>query len=148
MKQTGCTSFFSAGILFLGLSTTCLASDIPESVDINLQAANPSISITSKDRKTVPAFSHAKHAVTILKNNSSHAGRTYDEDFTCSACHPGVARGEAMHSEAAKQRQAEEVKSAGGVKNYMHGLCRDCHKSMKKAELTTGPTSCKGCHNP
>ena len=70
----------------------------------------------------------------------------YSNEFTCAACHIGVTTTEEVQSEAASQRQAEAVEQAGGVKKYMHGICLDCHKSMKKAKIATGPTSCKGCH--
>lgn len=148
MKTTLPASFFRAGIILLALSTASQAENIPESVDINLQASNPPIGMTSQNSKTVPGFSHAKHATTILPGNSGHAGRPYDDQFTCTACHPGVKSADDILSQASKERQAEAVDGAGGVKKYMHGLCLDCHKSMKKAELATGPTSCKGCHNP
>ncbi len=147
MKNTLATSLCTAAIL-VGLSTHCLALDIPESVDINLQTSNPALSDTHKDSKSVPAFSHAKHATTFLKKNSAHASRSYDDEFTCVACHTGVERGEDIGSEVNQQRQSEEVNGAGGVKKYMHTLCLDCHKSMKKVALSTGPTSCSGCHNP
>jgi hypothetical protein len=148
MKRNVSTSFLSAAILLLGCSTSSLALDIPEQVDINLQSSNPSLQTLGKDSKTVPAFSHAKHAGTILQNHSSHVSRSYDEQFSCTACHPGAESAETVHSEAAQQKQVKEVESAGSVKKYMHALCLDCHKSMKKAELATGPTSCRGCHNP
>ncbi len=148
MKNTVPTSLFTAAILVLGLSTHCLALDIPETIDINLQASNPALSAMGKDSKSAPAFSHAKHTTTYLTNNSAHASRPYDNGFTCTACHAGVESGGDIRSETTKQRQAEEVVNAGGVKKYMHTLCLDCHKSMKKAALSTGPTSCKGCHTP
>ncbi|MBU0682192.1 MAG: cytochrome c family protein [Proteobacteria bacterium] len=146
MKTTPTSSFFTAGILFLGLSTSCLAAPIPEKVDINLQASNPALSETYKDSKSVPGFSHAKHATILLKENSAHVGRIYDNQSSCTACHAGVESGEDIQSEATKQKQRAGVNDAGGVKNYMHALCLECHKSLKKEGLTTGPTSCSGCH--
>lgn len=148
MNVTLPQSLLSAGFLLLGLSTACLAADIPASVDINLQVSNPLLTSSSKDTKHVPAFSHAKHATAILQNNSAHAGRAFDEQLTCKACHPGVASPEEVVTQATKERQAKEVTEAGSIKKYMHSLCLDCHKSLKKAALVTGPTSCSGCHNP
>lgn len=148
MKKSLPTVFFTAGILFLTFTTHCLALDIPENIDINLQVSNPVLSAANKDSKSAPSFSHAKHATTFLINNSAHTSMAYDDQFTCTACHPGVVNGGDIGTQAAKQKQAEEVMKAGGVKKYMHTLCLDCHKSMKEAVLATGPTSCKGCHNP
>jgi hypothetical protein len=59
-----------------------------------------------------------------------------------------VASAEDIGTPAALQRQVEAVTEAGGVKNYMHGLCLDCHQSMKKEAIATGPTTCAGCHKP
>jgi hypothetical protein len=148
MKKKFSLPFFSAGLLYIGLSTSCLASAIPDIVDINLQKTNPALTAISKDSKTVPGFQHAKHATTILEENSGHAGRTYNEKFSCTTCHAGVERPEDIGSEAAKLSQVAEVTAAGSVKNYMHGLCLECHKTLKSNGLTTGPTSCSGCHNP
>jgi hypothetical protein len=148
MKNRVPTSLFTATILFLGLSTTCLALDIPGTIDINLQASNPALDTLGKDSKSAPAFNHAKHASSYLTGNSAHAGMPYNDEFTCTACHAGVKSAGDIRSETTRQRQAEEVANAGGVKKYMHNLCLDCHKSMKKATLSTGPTSCKGCHAP
>ena len=39
--------------------------------------------------------------------------------------------------------------SKGGpkkLKNYFHGICLSCHKSMKKAKIATGPTKFNHCH--
>lgn len=146
MKRTLPKALVTAGLLYLGLATIVLAFDGPESLDINLQASSPQLATTNKDRKMVPGFSHAEHATKFLLNNSNHARRTYDDKFTCAACHPGVKSARDIRSGSGKQAQIDAVNQAGGVKKYMHGLCLTCHKSMKKAKVTTGPTTCKGCH--
>ncbi|MEN8257302.1 MAG: cytochrome c3 family protein [Thermodesulfobacteriota bacterium] len=148
MKRKFPRSLFTAAVLLFGLNTSSLAADIPETIDINLQASNPALSATSKDSKKVPGFSHAKHASTFIKNNRAHAGITNADQSTCVACHAGANSVEDIQSESTKQRQAKKVEEAGGVKKYMHALCLKCHKSMKKAKVATGPTSCKGCHKP
>ncbi len=149
MKTTLRASLLTAGIILGGLSTSSLAGEIPEYVDINLQASNPALASTTKDRKNVPGFTHAKHATLFVKNNKGHAAAiTSPEQSTCVACHEGVGSGEDLPSVETKKRQFEAVTAAGGIKKYMHALCVDCHKSMKKEAIATGPTSCKGCHNP
>lgn len=140
MKTTTAASIFSAGVLIFGLGTSCLAAGIPESVDINLQTANPALQAAHKDSKTVPGFSHAKHIAAMAAGPNDNS--------VCTTCHAGVATAEDIGTPAAKQRQVEAVEAAGGVKNYMHGLCLDCHKNMKKDGIATGPTTCAGCHNP
>lgn len=148
MKRTFPKALVTAGLLYLGLATNCLAFDGPERLDINLQASSPQLASTNKDRKMVPGFSHAEHATKFLLHNSGHAKRSYDDKFTCVACHTGVKSRGDIRSESAKQALIKAVNLAGGVKKYMHGLCLECHKSMKKAKLTSGPTTCKGCHAP
>ncbi len=150
MKRKLRTSFLATTTLLFGISTCCFASgsEIPELVDINLQSSSPALSSNTKDIKNVPNFSHAKHAVTFLKNNNSFSSKAYDNQFTCTACHEGVKENKDVLSEVTKENQAKAVGEAGGIKKYMHGVCLKCHKSMKKAKLTTGPTSCKGCHKP
>lgn len=150
MKSTFPKSLLTAAFLVAGLSmsSACLAAAMPDSVDINLQESYPALTETSKDTKNAPAFSHGRHAEIFLKNNSSHAGTPYTDQFTCVACHAGVTEVEEIGTEAARQKQIMAVQAAGTVKNYMHGICLDCHRSMKKAAAPSGPTSCKACHSP
>ncbi len=148
MKNRCPKSLLTAGFLMAGLSSASLAAAMPDSVDINLQESYPALAETAKDTKSAPAFSHGKHAEIFLKNNSSHAGTPYTDQFTCVACHAGVSDAGEIGTETARQKQITAVQAAGSVKNYMHGICLDCHRSMKKATATSGPTSCKACHSP
>lgn len=147
MKITPATLIGSSALLLM-LGTGCLAAAPPESLDINLQKSYPALAATDKDKKEVPGFSHAKHAEVFLKDNSTYSNTPYNDAFTCGACHPGVTTEEEIGTDQADAQKIAAIKKAGGVKKYMHDLCLDCHRAMKKAAVTTGPTSCRDCHNP
>ena len=139
-------------LLLLAQSPAIFASDcpdIPDKVDINLQAICPDIPDMPLDKKNMTGFSHRDHAEKYLPGNSEFAARPYKDEFTCGACHPGIAKAKGMSKEKVCDRLSKAIENGGGLKNYkkfMHNTCITCHKNMKAAEKATGPTSCKKCH--
>lgn len=132
--------------------TPLLAADqekIPDTIDINIQATCPDLPGLTKDKKEVKGFKHAAHAE-YVKGNQEFANRPYTDAFTCAACHPGTTDQATIINQPAGERLANTIGANGGGKNYkkfIHANCVDCHKKMKKAKKTTGPTSCKQCHS-
>ena len=139
-------------LLLLAQSPIVFGSDsleVPDKVDINLQAICPDIPDMPLDKKNMTGFSHRDHAQKYLLGNSEFAARGYKDEFTCSACHPGLAKAKGVPREKVCDRLSKAIEAGGGLKNYkkyMHNICITCHKNMKAAEKTTGPTSCKECH--
>ena len=135
---------FSATFAFAGAPP----ANIPETINLNIQANHASIAGLPKDKKKVNFFSHKKHAATHLLDNSEYL-IPYTNDFTCIACHQGASSPEEIINSQATIRltTALAIKGPLKIKNYFHAICLQCHKSMEKAAKTTGPTKCKGCHN-
>ncbi len=142
-------------LLLMGMQTKIMAGDgsaeegFAEVVDINLQAKCPSMQGLPEDLKDVKGFNHTAHAKEYLKGNSSFSAAQYDGNFTCAACHPGIISQDEISREPVCDRLSGALAAAGGPKNlkkYYHEACLGCHKNMHKAEKTTGPVKCKGCH--
>ena len=122
---------------------------IPEKITINSQANQAAIASLPKDSKDVKDFSHLKHTEIYLKGQAEFSSVPFTDDFTCSACHLGAASSDQINNIPAAERLSQSLDQAGGpqnLKKYYHDICLNCHKAMKKAQKTTGPSSCKGCH--
>ncbi|OCC15509.1 hypothetical protein DBT_1256 [Dissulfuribacter thermophilus] len=125
------------------------AKDIPETIDINVQARCQRIKGLPKDLKAVNGFSHRDHALNYLKGNSKYSPRPYKDDFTCVACHVGASDEKAIMGSDACKGLEDAFSSVGGpkkFKKFYHETCAGCHKAMKRDGKETGPTSCRGCH--
>ena len=139
-------------LILLSQSPLVFASDsqkIPDKVDINIQTICPDITNLPLDKKNMTGFSHRDHAEKYLPGNSEFAAHPYEDAFTCAACHTGIADAKGIAEEKVCDRLSTAIEAGGGGENYkkyMHNTCLTCHKNMKKAEKTTGPTSCKDCH--
>jgi len=139
-------------LILLSQSPLVFASDsqeVPDKVDINIQTICPDITDLPLDKKNMTGFSHRDHAEKYLPGNSAFAAHSFKDEFTCGACHSGIANAKEMSEEKACDRLSKAIEAGGGGKNYkkyMHNICLSCHKNMKAAEKTTGPTSCKDCH--
>ena len=154
-RKTGKGRIYLAGaataIFMLATSVSfadSLVAQIPETLDINIQVSNPELGV-GKDKKAVTGFSHRLHAQKYLIGQSAYAANAYTDEFTCAACHAGAKEVKDIVAVKKSERLAAAIEAEGGVKKYknmMHATCLDCHKKMKKAKNTTGPTSCKGCH--
>ena len=140
----------SIALCFSAINTSAeTQTNFQESINLNIQANHAGIKGLPKDKKSVNNFTHQKHANEYLKGISKHASKPFTDDFTCKACHQGSANRDELMKSIPQERLLEALNSKGGpkkVKNYFHGICLDCHKSMKKAELVTGPTKCNDCH--
>ncbi len=140
-----------SGVALLLFQAPLLAADqekVPETIDINIQATCPDLPELGKDVKEVKGFKHAAHAE-YAKGNQEFAGHPYPDNFSCAACHAGAGNEDELVARPACERLAATLAANGGGKNYkkfIHGLCQDCHKKMKAADKTGGPTSCKECH--
>ncbi len=146
--------------LFLGLAlgtflispptgNKAFAKEIPKTININTQVNRADIAGLPKDRKHVNSFSHQKHAAIYLQDKAKYSTNPYKDDFTCAACHPDTKSPADILEIAPGKRLAAALNKNGGpkkLKNYFHGICRSCHKKLKKAGLASGPTNCKGCH--
>ncbi len=143
----------AAGLLALGMGPGQVSANeaqVPESVDINIQAECPDMPGIGKDKKAVYGFSHKAHVEKFLPGNSKYSPRPYSDEFVCAGCHAGFKdEKELLASEPCKRLEAaiEEKDGKRDVKNYFHSQCLACHKAMKKDKVATGPTSCKGCHS-
>jgi hypothetical protein len=139
-------------LMLLSQSPFVFASDsqeVPDKVDINIQTICPDITDLPLDKKNMTGFSHRDHAEKYLPGNSEFAAHPYKDEFTCGACHSGIANEKEMSEGKVCDRLSKAIEEGGGGKNYkkyMHGICLTCHKNMKAAEKKTGPTSCKDCH--
>ena len=93
-----------------------------------------------KHTKTLVTFSHKKHNV--------------DYKIACTECHHVYDGEKNTFKEGDPVQKCSEchdaVKSEGKVKKLMlafHKNCQGCHKELKKAGKTTGPTTkCNDCH--
>ncbi len=135
-------------VVSIALAAPATPSDIPEIIEINTQAIAPPIPGLPKDKKQVKSFNHRQHATEYLPGNSEFSS-SFSDDFTCKACHLQADTPESINSTPASVRLTESLDKNGGpnsLKKYFHNICLTCHKNMKKAKKTTGPTSCKGCH--
>lgn len=128
-------SLITGALLTIGVNGQ--GQTIPDKVDINLQQSNPALASQWEDRKEVKQFTHLAH-ITILEKNT--------DENVCQICHTEEIEQTATMTNDRKIKQQEAVALAGGIKEYMHGKCVTCHKTMKKENAVTGPTSCKGCH--
>ena len=142
-------------LFLIGMQTKIMADDgsaeegFAEIVDINLQARCPSMQGLPEDSKDVKGFRHTAHAQEYLKGNSSFSAAQYDDNFNCAACHPGSSSENEIFREPVCERLSDVLANAGGpenLKKYYHDVCLDCHKNMHKADKTTGPVKCTGCH--
>ncbi len=144
----GAALTWAAVMLF---QTPLLAADqekIPDTIDINIQATCADLPGIGKDKKEVKGFKHTAHAE-YVKGNQEFSDKPYTDDFTCAACHTGATDQAAITGQPPCDRLGNAVSANGGgkkYKNFIHGICLNCHKKMKKAKKTTGPTSCKQCH--
>ena len=123
---------------------------MPETINLNIQTNHAEISGLPEDKKSVNNFTHRKHAEEYLPGNSAYAENTFEDSFTCAACHAGTANAEEITGVIAQERLLASLNKSGGpkkLKNYFHGICLNCHKSMKKANMHTGPTKCNDCHS-
>jgi len=123
---------------------------IPETLNLNMQVTHSDIEGLPKDAKSVNNFSHSKHANQYLKGNGTYATTAFMDDFTCAACHLGSESVESITNSNPQERILAALSTKGGpqkFKNYFHDICRSCHKNMKKAGITTGPTGCSDCHS-
>lgn len=139
----------AAATFFMMLPQGLLAEELPEKMDINVQASCADIPGLAADKKKVSGFSHKLHAEKYLIGKSSFHTTPYTDDFTCVACHAGAQSKDELTQADSCARISAAIEAGGGAKNYkkqMHSMCIDCHKGMKKAKETTGPTSCKACH--
>lgn len=137
-------------ILMARFATAAIDHPPPEVIDLNAQQKFQQIVGLPADKKSVKSFSHAEHATTYLTGRSAYAAKPYPADFTCQACHQAFTEQEALLNSAPEARLAAALDANGGasnLKNYFHAICLECHKSMKKAAITSGPTACNGCHN-
>ena len=122
---------------------------IPETINLNIQANHAEIAGLPKDKKAVNNFTHQKHATEYLKGNSKYATQLFSDDFTCAACHLDAKKPADLTDSIAQERVVAALATTGGPKNlkkYFHGICLNCHKSMAKSKIATGPTKCNGCH--
>ena len=142
-------------LLLMGMQTKIMADDggaeegFAEIIDINLQAKCPSMQGLPEDLKDVKGFNHKAHSKDYLKGNSSFSAAQYDDNFNCAACHPGISLQDEISREPACGRLSVALAAAGGpqnLKKYYHETCLGCHKNMHRAEKTTGPVKCNGCH--
>jgi hypothetical protein len=142
-------------LLLMGMQAKIMAENLGaeegfiEVMDINLQAECPSIQGLPVDHKDMKGFNHKAHVKEYLTGNSSFSGAQYDDNFTCAACHPGTSSQDEIYREPVCDRLSGALAAAGGpqnLKKYYHKVCLECHKNMHKAEKTTGPVKCKGCH--
>ncbi len=139
-------------LILLSQSPLVFASDsqeIPDTIDINIQTRCPDIKDLPLDKKNMTGFSHRAHAEKYLPGNNEFAAHPYKDEFTCAACHFGIADAKGITEEEVCDRLSKAIETGGGGKNYkkyMHNICLTCHKNMKTAEKTGGPTSCKECH--
>ena len=120
--------------------TGCKA-DIPEYVDINVQAACPEMKGLKKDKKKVVKFTHKAHVEMLAKK---------EKKFVCATCHTSAASEKDIVGADKCGRLQKDLEKDGGpakLKNHFHAICLKCHKALKKAGEKSGPTSCKGCHN-
>jgi len=139
-----------SGVLLGGLifgAGSCLASDVsklevPEVIDINIQKSCPDLEGLKKDVKEVKGFTHKAHIGYLQKEQK--------DKFVCASCHKGVKDEKEIINSKKCERLSKEFEEVGGAKNfkkYFHNSCVKCHKNRKKEGLSTGPTSCKDCHN-
>ncbi len=122
---------------------------IPETLAINLQKQCPDIKGLPADKKSVKAFTHAKHAAEYLKGKEKFSKVPYTDGFTCAACHAGARTPDEITPETVCDAMSAELEKTGGARkmaNHFHNTCKACHSAMKKAGEKTGPVSCKGCH--
>jgi hypothetical protein len=144
---------FRAAVLFVFMSTVCAWAEtttIPDTINLNAQANHPDIKDLPTDAKSVNNFTHGKHANQYLKGNSAYAAKSFTDEFTCAACHLEAASIEAITDSNPQERVLAALNAKGGpqkLKNYFHDICLSCHKSMKKAAISTGPTTCNDCHS-
>ncbi len=149
LYQTGAAAALAVLLTQPIATNAAWAGEIPEKIDINIQATCPDIAGIKADKKKVTAFTHALHAEKYLKGKSAYSSTPYTDEFTCAACHVGAKAAPDITGTDKCDRQTTVISGAGGGKDYkkqMHGMCIDCHKKMKKATETTGPTKCKACH--
>lgn len=148
--QTGAAVALATLIFHPSMTNEAWAADeIPEKVDINIQSTCPDIADIKADKKKVTAFTHTLHAEKYLLGKSAYSSNPYTDEFTCAACHVGTQATSDIIGTDTCDRLTTAITAAGGGKDYkkqMHGMCRDCHKKMKKATEATGPTKCKECH--
>lgn len=125
---------------------------IKETMDINVQEMCPSMQGLPEDKKSVKGFSHAAHANKYLKGNAKYAGSSFEDTFTCKACHGSYETSEEICNESVSGRcksLAKKLDAAGGpqkLKAVFHDMCLKCHKNMKKDGKKTGPVKCNECH--
>jgi len=118
--------------LFLGVGAL-IAADVPDEVSIYADTFET-------HKKGSVNLSHKKHAV--------------DYKIACTECHHVFEGGKNVYKEGEPVQKCSEchdaVKSEGNVKKLMlafHGNCQGCHKDLKKAGKSTGPTTkCNDCH--
>lgn len=119
----------------------CKTKEIPEYVDINVQAACPKLEGLKKDKKKVLHFTHKAHVEMLAKKG---------DKFVCATCHKSAATEKDIIGVDKCERLQKELEKDGGaakLKKHFHNICLKCHKDLKKAGEQTGPTNCKGCHN-
>ncbi len=122
---------------------------VPDTLDVNIQAAAPPLEGLPPDTKSVPGFSHRRHAEEYLKGAEEYSRFPYTDEFTCAACHHTATSPREAGSCLSCKTADRMIAAVGGpkrVKNLFHDTCRSCHKAMEKAGKKTGPTRCKGCH--
>ena len=122
-------------------NSTSAVSAPPEFVDINVQKSCPDLKGLKKDVKSVKHFSHKAHIEALKKEGKG---------FICANCHQGAKTESDIINADRCKRLEKELNATGGpakLKDHFHNQCLKCHKELKKAGKSTGPTSCKGCHN-
>ena len=123
--------------------------EVPDTLDINIQAAAPLVEGLPPDTKSVPGFSHRRHAEEYLKGAEEYSRFPYTDEFTCAACHHTATSPREAGSCLSCKTADRMIAAVGGpkrVKNLFHDTCRSCHRAMAEAGKETGPTRCKGCH--
>jgi hypothetical protein len=71
-------------------------------------------------------FAHKKHADAIKCQECHHTWKEGEKVKKCGECH------------------TKDSKLT--AKNAFHKNCRGCHRTLKKAGKTAGPTACTKCH--
>lgn len=145
--SAGAAAFFL--IMPNGLLAEECKTPTPEKIEINIHATCSEIPGLPADTKKTSDFSHKLHTEKYLMGKSGFHSTPYTDDFTCVACHNGATSQEEITGADRCDRLTAAVSGQGGGENYkkqMHSMCVDCHKNMKKAGETTGPTKCTDCH--